>query len=174
MKGLLKNKYFRLLMLLIVFGIIINIGYKKFKIEGKSMGSTYKNGETLFVDKTAYKITTPDRRDVVVFYDLSSNEALVKRIIGLPGEQVEIKNGNIYIDGSLYADEFSYLKIRVMFVGPSGVPLRDWKTNKVIYENENVKFRRLEDDEYWVIGDNRSDSWYGIIYKDEIAGKAGD
>ena len=74
----------------------------------------------------------------------------------------------------MYADEFSYLKIRVMFVGPSGVPLRDWKTNKVIYENENVKFRRLEDDEYWVIGDNRSDSWYGIIYKDEIAGKAGD
>lgn len=174
MNELLKNKYFRLFLLLVIFGIIINIGYKKYKIEGDSMNNTYKEGETLYVDKTTYKITTPDRGDVVVFYDLSDDETLVKRIIGLPGEKIEIKDGDIYIDGSLYQDEYSYRKIRVMLVGAAGIPLRNWKTNEIIYENENIKFEKLKEDEYWVIGDNRHDSWYGVIYKNEIKGKTND
>jgi len=69
MNELLKNKYFRLFILLIIFGIIINIGYRKYKIEGDSMNATYKEGETLYVDKTTYKITTPERGDVVYHYD---------------------------------------------------------------------------------------------------------
>ena len=174
MNELFKNKYFRLFWLLVLFGTIINIGYKKFKIEGGSMSQTYKEGETLYVDKTTYKITTPERGDVVVFYDLSNDETLVKRIIGLPGEKIEIKDGDIYIDGNLYQDEYSYLKIRVMLVGAAGIPLRNWKTNEIIYENENVKFEKLKKDEYWVIGDKRNDSWYGVIYKDEIKGKTND
>lgn len=172
MNELFKNKYFRLLILLVIFGIITNVGYKRYKIKGDSMKSTYKEGETLYVDRTTYKITKPERGDVVVFYDLSDYETLIKRIIGLPGEKIEIKDGDIYIDGSLYQDQYSHLKIRVMLVGAAGIPLRDWETNKIIYENENRKFRELKENEYWVIGDNRSDSWYGIIYKDEIKGKA--
>ena len=61
-----------------------------------------------------------------------------------------------------------------MLVGPAGVILRDWKTNKVIYEKENIKFPRLRQNEYWVIGDNRSDSWHGVIYRHQIEGKAKD
>ena len=172
MNELFKNKYFRLFWLLVLFGTIINIGYKKFKIEGGSMSRTYKEGETLYVDKTTYKITKPERGDVVVFYDFKDDDYLIKRIIGLPGEVIQIIDGDIYIDGSLYKDQFSHLKIRVMLVGAAGIPLRNWKTNKILYENENVKFERLKEGEYWVIGDNRDDSWYGVIYKDEITGKA--
>ena len=51
---------------------------------------------------------------------------------------------------------------------------KNWKTNEIIYENENVKFEKLKKDEYWVIGDKRNDSWYGVIYKDEIKGKTND
>ena len=89
-------------------------------------------------------------------------------------EEIEIKDGDIYIDGSLYQDEYSYRKIRVMLVGAAGIPLRNWKTNEIIYENENIKFEKLKEDEYWVIGDNRHDSWYGVIYKNEIKGKTND
>ena len=174
MNGLFKNRYFRLLLLLIVFSTISNLGYKKDKIQGDSMEGTYKEGETLYADKTTYKINEPERRDVIVIYDVSTGETLVKRIIGLPGEEIEIKNGDIYINGTLYQDEYSYLKIRVMLVGPAGVILRDWKTNKVIYEKENIKFPRLRQNEYWVIGDNRSDSWHGVIYRHQIEGKAKD
>ena len=174
MNGLSKNKYFRLFILLVIFGIIINIGYKKFKVEGESMSATYKDGETLLVDKTTYKITTPERGDVVVFYDLEENDFLIKRIIGLPGEQIEIIDGSIYVNGSLHEDEFSHHKIRVLLVGVAGVPLRTFGTNELIYENEEKRFPTLKKGEYWVIGDNRSDSWYGVIYQDEIKGKTQD
>ncbi len=167
-----KNKYFRLLILIIVFGIIINIGYKKFKVVGGSMKGSYADGETVMVDKTTHKMNQIKRGDVVVFISRKDDEYMIKRIIGLPNEVIEIIDGDIYIDGILHKDEFSHQKIRVMLVGAAGIPLRDWRTNQIVYENENVKFAKLKEDEYWVIGDNRSDSWYGVIYKDNIEGEA--
>ena len=171
MKELLENKFFRLFILLVIFGIIINIGYKKFKIEGESMVSTYGEGETLLVDKTLYKFNNPERGDVIVFYDFVDNEFLVKRIIGLPGEEIEIIDGDIYIDGSLWVDDFSHVKPSALLVGPDEEPLKNWETGENIYENDSLKYERLAADEYWVIGDNRQESWYGIIYQDEIVGK---
>jgi signal peptidase I len=167
-----KNKFFRLLILLIIFGVIINIGYRKFKVEGESMDATYKDGDTLLVDKTTHKINKPERGDVVVFYDIEEDDYLLKRIIGLPGELVEIVDGDIYINGILHEDEFSHLKIRVMLVGSAGIPLRGFESGKIIYENEDKKFPRLKENEYWVIGDSREESWYGTIYKDTITGTA--
>jgi len=167
-----KNKYFRLLVLLLVFGVIINVGYKKFKVVGGSMEGSYADGETVVVDKTTHKMNQIKRGDVVVFYSKEDDEFFIKRIIGLPNEVIEVIDGSIYIDGVLHRDKFSHQKIRVLLVGISGIALINPSTGKPIYENENVKFPRLKEGEYWVIGDSRSDSWYGVIYKDSIEGEA--
>jgi len=172
MKKLFKNKFFRLFILLLIFGFILNWGYRKFKIEGESMNSTYGDGETLLIDKALYKFNNPEREDVIVFYDFSDDEFLVKRIIGLPGEKIKIIDGDIYINDQLWVDQFSYVKLTALLVGPDGVPLKNWKTGENIYENDNIEYDELAENEYWVIGDNRQESWYGIVYEDEIIGKA--
>ena len=174
MEKLLKNKFFRLLVLLLVFGFILNWGYKKFKIEGKSMRFTYNEGDTVLVDKALYKFSTPQRGDVIVFYDFADNEFLLKRIIGLPGEEIEIINGEIYIDNQLWVDEFSHIRLSKLLVGPDEVPLKNWETGENVYENDDGESFTLVEGEYWVIGDNRQESWYGLIYGNEIIGKVKD
>ena len=174
MEKLLKNKFFRLLVLLLVFGFMLNWGYKKFKIEGESMKSTYGDGDTVLVDKTLYKFNPPQRGDVIVFYDFEDNGFLVKRVIGLPGEKIEIINGEIYINGQIWRDEFSHTRLAQLLVGPDKMPLENWKTGGNVYENDEIEYAALALDEYWVIGDNRQESWYGVVYEDEIIGKVKD
>lgn len=172
MKKLFKTKYFRLFILLVILGIILNLGYRKFKIQGESMVFTYGDGETLLVDKTVYKFIKPERGDVIVFYDFAEDDFLIKRVIGLPGEKVQVIEGDIYIDGYLWVDEFSRVKIAKLLVGPENKPLKNWVTGENVYENDNMEFPILGPDEYWVIGDNREESWYGVVYENEIIGKA--
>jgi hypothetical protein len=54
------------------------------------------------------------------------------------------------------------------------MPLENWKTGGNVYENDEIEYAALALDEYWVIGDNRQESWYGIVYEDEIIGKVKD
>ena len=68
-------------------------------------------------------------------------------------------------------DKFSNLKINFLLVELGGKPLRNWETGEIITENENAKKITLKEDEYWVIGDNREVSWYGIVKLKDIIGK---
>lgn len=117
------------------------------RVDGDSMKNTLKNGDILLL----YKLSSIDRFDIIVLDEEKDNEKIIKRVIGLPGETVAIKNGKIYINDKVIDDEYAY--------GQTS----DY--NKVT----------LKDDEYFILGDNRlisKDSrYFGPIKENEIKGK---
>lgn len=129
-------------------------------VEGKSMMDTLKNGENLLVEKVSYHFTDPDRFDVIVFYPhgRDSTDYYIKRVIGLPGETVQIIGEDIYIDGEKLEEDFG--KDPIMDSGMADEPIE------------------LGDDEFFVLGDNRTvseDSRYeevGPVKRKNIEGKA--
>lgn len=143
----------KLFFLLVVLLSVFSYGYKTFIVTGDSMSPTNKNLQPVLVDKLHYKFEKPQRGDVVVFYAYDENDFLLKRVIGLPYDTVQIIEGFIYVNDYLYFDSFSHINI----------------TNGMTMHPET-----LEEGEYWVIGDNRDDTWHGIIYEHEIIGKLKD
>lgn len=126
---------------------------------GNSMEPELKDGQQVFVNKLIYQFEEPERFDVVVFrYLYKENSFYIKRVIGLPGETVQIIDGLIYIDGERLSDPFA------------SEPIQDAKRAK-----DPVT---LGEDEYFVIGDNRNhssdsrDHDVGNIKKVQILGKA--
>lgn len=144
--------------ILIVFVLHQFVG-QKVTVEGSSMNPTLENEDTLWVDKIRYKFSDPKRFDVIVFpYRKGSDILFIKRIIGLPGETVQIDDGNIYINGQLLKEDYGMSVIQDPGVASS----------KVV----------LAHDEYFVLGDNRNNSNdsrksdVGNIKRENIMGKA--
>jgi signal peptidase I len=131
------------------------------KIKGDSMQPNYPDGEYLLTDKVTYRFEEPKRGDVVVFQAPTDNgEEFIKRIIGLPGEVVSIKEGKVYVNGKRL-DE-TYLD-------------RDLYTSGGLFLKNGEEIK-VPQNEYFVLGDNRpfssdSRSW-GFIGKDKITGRA--
>ena len=131
-----------------------------FIVEGSSMEPNFHNGEYLIIDELTYAFKAPTRGDIIVFrYPLNPSDFFIKRIIGLPGETVEIKNSAILIqtresDKALILDE-SYLPKNILTV-----------------PDETIK---LEKDKYFVMGDIRiasSDSRiWGLLPAKNITGR---
>ena len=129
-------------------------------VSGSSMESTLHNKENLLVEKVSYRFKDPDRFDVIVFYPYGreSDDYYIKRVIGLPGETVQIKGDTIYINGEEI--EENYGKDPMVYAGIAEEPLK------------------LADDEFFVLGDNREvseDSRYeevGPVKRENIEGKA--
>lgn len=127
-------------------------------VNGESMENTLHSGESLLVEKVSYHFTDPSRYDIIVFYPQGRDvdEYYVKRIYGLPGETVQIKNNDIYINGEVVADD--YAKNAMDDAGIAAEPIT------------------LADDEYFVLGDNRKvsldsrDPDLGPIKAENIAG----
>lgn len=126
-------------------------------VEGSSMESTLSNGDQLIVEKLSYYFHDPERFDVIVFpYDNNIN--YIKRIIGLPGETVQIMDGKIFINGEILNEDYG-----------NAVMEEDGIASDVI---------QLGDDEYFVLGDNRNASVdsrkeeVGNIKREKIQGKA--
>ena len=140
--------------------IVIPIRYfvfQPFFVRGQSMEPSFYNGDYLIVDEITYQFRDPQRGEAIVFrYPNDPNQRYIKRIIGLPGETVEIKEGQviIYRDGiPQVLDESEYLPESVSTFG-------------------NMEMR-LDDNEYFVLGDNRSVSsdsrrWGAVPEKDII------
>jgi signal peptidase I len=147
-KKILKN--IRLLILFTVFISIFGFGYKFFVVVGDSMNPSNDSLDIVLVNKLSYDFEPPKRGDVIVFYDFVDNDFLIKRVIGVPGDSIEIVNGWIYRNGELYVDSFSDVNVT------NGISI-------------NPIF--LGEKEYWVIGDNRGESWYGIIDEEQIVGQ---
>lgn len=166
-----KIKDIRVLILIIIFGIIFHIGYANYVVMGDSMESTYKEGEKILINKIAYEFYQPDVGDVIVFYSQEEDDVLIKRIIGLPYDTVEIIEGAIYINDIMLVDEYSYLPVATLLCDFDEVPLRDWVTGEYVYEYTNFHKIYLGPKEYWVIGDNRSSSWFGVVKEENIVGK---
>ena len=129
----LNNKITRVLMLLLILltlSIFLKNIYKLVQIDGDSMDTTYKSGEKRWVNKFTYQLNEPKQNDIVVFYLFESNDFLIKRIIGMPGDMIEIIEGYIWINGFPLEDNFSHLRISLMLTDLSGEPLRTWETGE--------------------------------------------
>ena len=161
-QGVLKEfiTYAACFLAAIVFAIlIVTFVGQTSEVTGSSMNDTLYNGEQVIVDKLSYRFHSPQRYDIVVFPE-SNKSNYVKRIIGLPGETISIREGYIYINDKLLTDD-SY--------GKEGISTQNYGRLK-----QPVT---LKDDEYFVLGDNRNNSQdsrseaVGNVTKDRLIGK---
>ncbi len=141
--------------------IILPIRYfliQPFYVKGASMEPNFYDHEYLIIDEISYRFGVPGRGDIVVFkYPKDPDQYFIKRVIGLPGETVEVKNDQVLIDGQPLAE--NYLS--------EGV-----STRVSVGGYEKVT---LEDDEYFLLGDNREQSLdsrvFGPVKADFIIGR---
>lgn len=134
--------------------------FVKTAVAGVSMEPTLMEGQVVIVNKIEYYLKSPKRNDVIVYKQSNREHSYyeIKRVIGLPGETVKIKNGIIYIN-----DEALKEKVKTETIENAGLA------------EEGIK---LDDNEYFVLGDNRNDSEdsrfasVGNVLKNEILGKA--
>lgn len=129
------------LIALVLAIVIVKYVGQKTEVSGDSMNDTLVNGQQLIIDKLTYRNHEPQRYDIVVFPE-SDTTTFVKRIIGLPGETVSIKEGFVYIDGQMLADDV---------YGKESIT----KDNYYRLEDSSVT---LGENEYFVMGDNRNNS----------------
>jgi len=93
------------ILLAAVYVLITYVGQRT-EVSGHSMEPTLQHGDNLIVDKISYRFREPERYEIIVFpYQYKENTYYIKRIIGLPGETVQIIDGEVYINGELLADE---------------------------------------------------------------------
>ena len=150
--------------LFISLAIVLPIRYflvQPFIVRGASMEPTFEDSEYLIIDELSYYIRQPGRGEVVVFrYPRDPRQFFIKRIIGLPGEEVDIKSGRVMI---LNAEHPSGFVMDESYLDPP---------NRATYPDVH---RKLGMDEYFVLGDNRdfsSDSrMWGILPKKLITGR---
>lgn len=145
--------------LLIVVPIRVFL-FQPFFVKGQSMGPNFENGDYLIIDELSYRLRDPQRGEVVVFkYPNNPSQRFIKRIIGLPGETVEVKDGKVAILGregqKFTLDESGYLPGDIFTPG----------TAKLILKNN----------QFFVLGDNRpasSDSrGWGALPQEDIIGR---
>lgn len=140
--------------------LVIHYVGQRTQVSGSSMEATLSDGDNLIVDKISYRFHDPERFDIIVFpYKYEKNTFYIKRIIGLPGETVQIDtDGNIYIDGETLKE--SYGREVMLSPGEAEEPIV------------------LKEDEYFVLGDNRNassdsrDPSVGKILGKDIVGRA--
>ena len=133
--------------------------FQPFIVKGDSMVPNFHSGDYLIIDEISYRITEPRRGDVVVLkYTLDESQRFIKRIVGMPGETVDVANGKLQIskDGKKIPVDESYL--------PEGLA------------TEGSVHIVLAEDAYFVLGDNRQFSYdsrrWGALPKEDIIGRA--
>lgn len=161
LKELLNTGLYLLFVLLLTW-LLITYVVQRTEVEGSSMEATLSNGDNLFVDKISYRFKDPERFDIIVFpFQYKENTYYIKRIIGMPGETVQIdEQGNIYINGEVLKESYGMEVIKPENIGRAAEPIV------------------LGEDEYFVMGDNRNNSSdsraeiVGNIHRDDIIGRA--
>ncbi|SHJ30956.1 signal peptidase I [Lutispora thermophila] len=125
-------------------------------VKGPSMEPTLYEGQILIVSKLSYRVGEPSRGDIVVLSDNLEHKDLIKRVIGLPGDNVDIRDGYVYIDGELLKED--YIQVPT-------------------YANE-FQQSQVPENKYFVLGDNRPESRdsrsdsLGFVDRENILGKA--
>jgi signal peptidase I len=150
--------------IVISLAIIIPIRYflvQPFYVKGASMEPNFYDGEYLIIDELNYRLREPERGEVIVFkYPFDTRQYFIKRVIGLPGEEISIGNGKITVFNSenpkgIYVDETNYMDDGILTFGETKITLNA--------------------DEYFVLGDNRNASLdsrtFGPLKKDLIIGR---
>jgi signal peptidase I len=142
------------LVFLVVFAAV-QFSVQSFRVDGPSMEPSFIEDEFIMVNKLTYRFIDPRRGDVIIFDPpFSSSYPFIKRVVGLPGETVEIRHGDIYINGRLLVEKPVMERPRTM----------------------DMDAVRVEKDHYFVMGDNRDNSrdstegW--TVPRDNIIGRS--
>lgn len=143
---------------------VIHFCFKRTSTIGSAMEPTLYNGEEVFINTKAYRIFSPDREDVIAFYEAEDTEVeeeepllTFRRIVGMPGEKIQIKDGKILINGEELKEKYTYRQM----------------LTEGIAEQEIT----LGEDEYFVLCDSRLDSddsrnaSFGNVKRSQILGK---
>ncbi len=161
----------------IAFVIVAPIRYflfQPFIVSGASMAPNFATGDYLIVDEISYRLSTPQRGDVVVF-DASfipgyKGERFIKRVIGLPGDTVDVTNGTVEIikNGKTTVLDEKYL--------PSGLKTYGYDPSTGYGPLAPPEEVTLKSNQYFVMGDNRANSYdsrfWGVVSSKYIIGKA--
>lgn len=129
-------------------------------VDGESMIPTLEHGDRLIVNKVAYSIGEPERFDIIVFHAPAGKD-YIKRVIGLPGDEIEFSEDSLYVNGEEIDEPFlNQLK-------------EEYDGGRLTNDFEAIT---VPDDHLFVLGDNRRHSRdsrdIGTIHKDEVIGKA--
>ena len=152
-----------ILYILVIIGLtwmIVTFVGQRTRVSGQSMETTLQDGDNLIVDKISYRFHDPSRYDIIVFpYKYEENTFYIKRIIGLPGEIVQVKDGYTYINGKKLTSDIYGREV----MDEPGIA------------EEPIK---LGSDEYFVLGDNRNhsqdsrDPFVGVLMRSDLLGRA--
>ncbi len=145
---------------LIVAAMLVYFFGVRIPVVGQSMSGTLESGQTVLINRVAYKLLQPEANDIVVFLPNGNEKShyYIKRVIAVPGDTVQIKDGVVYVNGEPFEEEIENPYIE----------------NGLLAEEPVV----VGEDEYFVLGDNRNnseDSRYaniGNVKKEHIEGKA--
>lgn len=152
-----------LLGVLLVSLFVVTYIVQRTEVDGQSMEPKLENGDNLMVDKVSYRFRDPERFEIIVLRPFPSqkNTLYIKRIIGLPGETIQIReDGTILINGEKLEESYGKEIIKPENIGRANEPIT------------------LGDDEYFVMGDNRNNSGdsrnkqIGNINRSQIIGRA--
>lgn len=156
-RSLLRELVETLILTVAIF-LVVKVAIQNFRVDGLSMLPNLHNGEYILVNKVDYALGAPKRGDIVVFRAVPAGEPtkdFIKRVIGLPGETVAVRNNTVYINGKALKEPYKHLPSNYTF-GPRKVPAG----------------------EYFVLGDHRGDSddshmWASTwLPRKDIIGKA--
>ena len=159
LKEIVSTVLYLLAVVCVVFLLIKYVGQRTI-VDGESMVPTLHHQDNLIVDKISYRFQDPERFDIIVFpFAYAENVYYIKRIIGLPGETVQIdEDGRIYINGEVLEESYGAEVIRPEYIGIAAEEIL------------------LGEDEYFVLGDHRSVSAdsrkanVGVVKKSELDG----
>lgn len=143
----------------LAFVIIFSVGMRT-SVIGDSMEPVLYNGQEILMNKVIYRLSSPKRGDVIVFLPNGNQNShyYVKRVVGLPGERIQIKDGGVYVNGVMLEEDESF--------------------DKMIDGGIAQTELELATDEFFVLGDNRNSSEdsrsgnVGAVKRDDIIGKA--
>ena len=162
-KSMLRTILGYILYILVIIGLtwmIVTFVGQRTRVSGQSMETTLQDGDNLIVDKISYRFHDPSRYDTIVFpYKYEENTFYIKRIIGLPGEIVQVKDGYTYINGKKLTSDIYGREV----MDEPGIA------------EEPIK---LGSDEYFVLGDNRNhsqdsrDPYVGVLKRSDLMGRA--
>jgi signal peptidase I len=153
--ALLFKETLETVVLAVVIFLLIRVAIQNYRIEGSSMEPNFHNGEYLLVNKLAYRLGEYERGDVIVFkYPGDTSKDYIKRVIGLPGDTIEIRDGMLYVNDQLVSEPYEVMPMSYLSEMP----------------------RVVEPDTLYVMGDNRPASSdtrdWGLLDQDLVIGQA--
>lgn len=164
----MKKSLIRHLMLVLITaaaGVFIHSAlFVNYIVDGKSMEPTLDDGNMLMVNRVVYNIWDAKRFDVIVFH-ANEKEDYVKRIVGLPGDEIQYKDDQLFVNGKPIEEPF----LNKFKAGRPGALTEDFTLKEITGKS------RVPENALFVMGDNRPESLdsrtFGFIYKDQLVGK---